>query len=70
MSGAHVLIEARRTCWEMHYGFIYASDPRLHWHQGVHGSEGGMNRSTWAQKYPDQMCLAIVEAVKVHIGMH
>jgi homoserine acetyltransferase len=51
----------------MQYGFIYAIDPRFHWHQGIHGSEGGMNRSTWAQKYPKEMCEAIILAIKAHV---
>ena len=34
-----------------------------HDHSRIHGSEGGMTRSTWASFYPRDMCDALAKAV-------
>jgi len=40
----------------------------LHEHQAISGSEGGVYRTVWAQKYPRRMCEAIVDAVVRHVS--
>lgn len=37
-----------------------------HQHQAIQGSEGGMRRSTWAQKYPELLCRKIASVALRH----
>lgn len=39
---------------------------RTHVHQVIEGSEGGIRRSVWAQKYPPEMVKRLVDAVLLH----
>ena len=41
---------------------LYQCD-RSHVHCRIEGTEGGMKRSVWAQRYPDAMCRVIADAV-------
>jgi hypothetical protein len=40
----------------------------LHEHQRIQGSEGGVHRAKYAQKYPDELCDVIIGAVKQYVG--
>ena len=38
-----------------------------HTHTPIQGSEGGVRRSTWAQRYPEQFCKTVAETVAHHL---
>lgn len=51
------------NCKEVALAFGGHVCPGLHEHQVIHGSEGGEYRSKWAQRYPNEMVVVVVECL-------
>jgi len=47
-----------------HFGTLQCMG--VHPHQRIHGCEGGMTRSEWSQRYPEEMCHLLADCVRTY----
>ena len=40
-----------------------------HAHQEIQGTEGGMKRSKWSQKYPPKLCASFCNCFRQHLNI-